>query len=102
MHFIKASTLDSLVDEAIRKVAAYVLKDEQAFLQQVKELTSASQVVVQTDSKKELVTAKKRIAELDNFIKKLYEGNAFGKIPDRQFEKPWCSMIPSSRSLKQG
>ena len=87
MHFIKASTLDSLVDEAIRKVAAYVLKDEQAFLQQVKELTSASQAVVQTDSKKELVTAKKRIAELDNFIKKLYEGNASGKIPDRQFEK---------------
>ena len=39
------------------------------------------------DSKKELVTAKKRIAELDNFIKKLYEGNASGKIPDRQFEK---------------
>ena len=35
----------------------------------------------------ELVTAKKRIAELDNFIKKLYEGNASGKIPDRQFEK---------------
>ena len=87
MHFIKASTLDSLVDEGIRKVAAYVLKDEQAFLQQVKELTSASQAVVQTDSKKELVTAKKRIAELDNFIKKLYEGNASGKIPDRQFEK---------------
>ena len=87
MHFIMASTLDSLVDEAIRKVAAYVLKDEQAFLQQVKELTSASQAVVQTDSKKELVTAKKRIAELDNFIKKLYEGNASGKIPDRQFEK---------------
>ena len=87
MHFIKASTLDSLVDEAIRKVAAYVLKDEQAFLQQVKELASASQAVMQTDSKKELVTAKKRIAELDNFIKKLYEGNASGKIPDRQFEK---------------
>ena len=87
MHFIKASTLDSLVDEAIRKVAAYVLKDEQAFLQQVKELTRASQAVEQTDSKKELVTAKKRIAELDNFIKKLYEGNASGKIPDRQFEK---------------
>lgn len=65
MHFIKASTLDSLVDEAIRKVAAYVLKDEQAFLQQVKELTSASQAVVQTDSKKELVTAK---SVLQNWI----------------------------------
>lgn len=87
MHFIKASTLDSLVDESIRKVAAYVLKDEQAFLQQIKEVTSANKAVMQTGSKKEFVTAKKRIAELDNFIKKLYEGNASGKIPDRQFEK---------------
>lgn len=101
MHFIKASTLDSLVDEAIRKVAAYVLKDEQAFLQQVKELTSASQAVMQTDSKKELVTAKKRIAELDNFIKKLYEGNASGKIPD-SLKSSWLSMTPSNRNLKQG
>lgn len=48
---------------------------------------SITEAVMQTDSKKELVTAKKRIAELDNFIKKLYEGNASGKIPDRQFEK---------------
>jgi hypothetical protein len=85
--FIKASTLDSLVDDAVRRVAAYVLKDEQAFLQQVNELASANKAVMQSDNKKELVTAKKRIAELDNFIKKLYEGNTSGKIPDRQFEK---------------
>lgn len=87
MHFIKASTLDSLVDGAIREIAAYVLKDEKAFLQQVRELVNSNQEYSQTDSKKELAAAKKRIAELDNFIKKLYEGNASGKIPDRQFDR---------------
>lgn len=101
MHFIKASTLDTLVDEAIRKVAAYVLKDEKTFLEQVRELTIASQEVVQSDSKKELVTIKKRIAELDNFIKKLYEGNASGKIPDRQFEKLMAQYDTEQQELEE-
>lgn len=87
MHYIKSSTLDKLVDETVRKVARYVLSDEQAFLEQVRELTSADQKQTQSEDKKELVNIKKRIAELDNYIKRLYEGNASGKIPDRQFEK---------------
>lgn len=87
MHYIKSSTLDKLVDETVRKVARYVLSDEQAFLEQVRELTSADQKQTQSEDKKELVNIKKRIAELDNYIKRLYEGNASGKIPNRQFEK---------------
>lgn len=87
MHYIKSSTLDNLVDEAIRKIARYVLKDEQTFLEQVRELTSADQKQGQADGRKKLASVKKRIAELDNYIKRLYEGNASGKIPDRQFEK---------------
>ena len=87
MHYIKSSTLDKLVDETVRKVARYVLSDEQAFMEQVRELTSADQKQTQSEDKKELVNIKKRIAELDNYIKRLYEGNASGKIPDRQFEK---------------
>ncbi len=101
MHFIKASTLDSLVEEAIRKVAAYVLKDEDTFLQQVRELTNASQQVSQADGKKELLTIKKRIAELDNFIKKLYEGNASGKVPDRQFEKLMVQYDTEQQELEE-
>ncbi len=30
--------------------------------------------------------AEKRIAELDELIKKLYEGSATGKIPDKHFK----------------
>lgn len=38
-------------------------------------------------ARKEITATEKRIAELDNLVKGLYEGNMSGKIPDRQFEK---------------
>lgn len=101
MHYIKSSTLDKLVDEAVRKVARYVLRDEQAFLEQVRELTSADQKQTQSEDKKELVNFKKRIAELDNYIKRLYEGNASGKIPDRQFEKLMVQYDSEQQELEE-
>lgn len=101
MHYIKSSTLDKLVDEAVRKVARYVLRDEQAFLEQVRELTSADQKQTQSEEKKELVNIKKRIAELDNYIKRLYEGNASGKIPDRQFEKLMVQYDSEQQELEE-
>lgn len=97
MHYIKSSTLDKLVDEAVRKIARYVLRNEQAFLEQVRVLTSADQKHTQS----ELVNIKKRIAELDNYIKRLYEGNASGKIPDRQFEKLMAQYDSEQQELEE-
>jgi DNA invertase Pin-like site-specific DNA recombinase len=87
MHYVRASVIDTLVDDAIRRVAQYALKDKAAFLAQARELASVNRSTTQAENQKELASIQKRIAELDNFIKKLYEGNASGKIPDRQFEK---------------
>ena len=101
MHYIKSSTLDKLVDEAVRKIARYVLRNEQAFLEQVRVLTSADQKQTQSEDKKELVNIKKRIAELDNYIKRLYEGNASGKIPDRQFEKLMVQYDSEQQELEE-
>lgn len=101
MHYIKSSTLDKLVDEAVRKIARYVLRNEQAFLEQVRVLTSADQEHTQSEDKKELVNIKKRIAELDNYIKRLYEGNASGKIPDRQFEKLMAQYDSEQQELEE-
>ena len=101
MHYIKSSTLDKLVDEAVRKIARYVLRNEQAFLEQVRELTSADQKQTQSEDKKELVNIKKRIAELDNYIKRLYEGNASGKIPDRQFEMLMAQYDSEQQELEE-
>lgn len=101
MHYIKSSTLDKLVDEAVRKIARYILRNEQAFLEQVRVLTSADQKQTQSEDKKELVNIKKRIAELDNYIKRLYEGNASGKIPDRQFEKLMAQYDSEQQELEE-
>ena len=101
MHYIKSSTLDKLVDEAVRKIARYVLRNEQAFLEQVRVLTSADQKHTQSEDKKELVNIKKRIAELDNYIKRLYEGNTSGKIPDRQFEKLMAQYDSEQQELEE-
>ena len=101
MHYIKSSTLDKLVDEAVRKIARYVLRNEQAFLEQVRVLTSADQKHTQSEDKKELVNIKKRIAELDNYIKRLYEGNASGKIPDCQFEKLMAQYDSEQQELEE-
>ena len=101
MHYIKSSTLDKLVDEAGRKIARYILRNEQAFLEQVRVLTSADQKQTQSEDKKELVNIKKRIAELDNYIKRLYEGNASGKIPDRQFEKLMAQYDSEQQELEE-
>jgi DNA invertase Pin-like site-specific DNA recombinase len=87
MHYVKTSSLDTLIEAAIRRVAGYVLEDEEGFIQRVKELSETTRIVSDKGSKKEIASAKRRIAELDGFIKKLYEGNATGKIPDRHFEK---------------
>ena len=101
MHYIKSSTLDKLVDEAVRKIARYVLRNEQAFLEQVRVLTSADQKHTQSEDKKVLVNIKKRFAELDNYIKRLYEGNASGKIPDRQFEKLMAQYDSEQQELEE-
>lgn len=101
MHYIKSSTLDKLVDEAVRKIARYILRNEQAFLEQVRVLTSADQKQTQSEDKKELVNIKKRIAELDNYIKRLYEGNASGKISDRQFEKLMAQYDSEQQELEE-
>ena len=39
------------------------------------------------DCRKQIVQAKKRHAELDGLVKKLYEANATGKLPDKHFSR---------------
>ena len=53
----------------------------------VREMDDKESERIITDSRNEKRTAAKRIDELNDLIKKLYEGNATGKIPDRHFTR---------------
>ena len=87
IHYIKTSTVKSLVLEAIREVSAYVQQDEDEFIRLAHKAASTEQKQTVSEQKKQLQKVEKRIAELDDLIKKLYEGNASGKIPDKHFSR---------------
>lgn len=43
--------------------------------------------IVRWQQKKRILKVEKWIAELNNLIKKLYEGNTSGRIPDKHFNR---------------
>ena len=71
------------------------------FLEQVRVANQCRPEAYAIRGQKELVNIKKRIAELDNYIKRLYEGNASGKIPDRQFEKLMAQYDSEQQELEE-
>lgn len=100
-HYIKASSLEELLLNAIQTVSSYALKHEDAFVEQIHLLSDKSQEKEIAESKKSLTTARKRMSELDMLIKKLYEGNAAGRIPDRQFDKLMNDYDLEQRTLEE-
>lgn len=86
-HFIKVSTLEKLILVAIQRISKRVLTDEKAFIEELNEINEQNMAAEVAGAKTELQKYKNRNEELDVLIKKLYEGNAIGRIPDRQFER---------------
>ena len=87
MHFIKTSVLWELILTAIREVSDYVRQDEQAFIDKVQQTSTVQIAETQREQKRRLAEATERNGELNTLIKKLYEGNVTGKIPDKHFER---------------
>ena len=101
MHFIKTSALQNLILSSIREVSSFVRKDEKEFLHMVREETDAGLEKEAKEQKKRLHKAEKRIAELDVLIKKLYEGNATGRIPDKHFDRMLADYDREQSGLEQ-
>lgn len=85
-HSIKEDTVKQLILETVRYALKSVRMDEAAF---IKNMRSASEVRDKSEVKKlkaDLFRKEKRFADLDLLIKKVYEDNAMGKLPDRRYE----------------
>lgn len=86
-HFIKASTIEILIYQATKRVSQYVLNDEKEFVQQLKEQYDMQCEKDSADDKKELLESKRRMMDLDDLIKGLYENYTLGRLPERQFNR---------------
>ena len=100
-HYIKTSTVEKLILTAIREVSTYVREDEKEFIRIVRDAASAGQEQTAREQKKRLRQVEKRIGELDELIRKLYEGNATGKIPDKHFNRLLVEYDTEQSALEQ-
>ena len=87
MHFIKTSVVQDLVLTSIREISAYIRTNERGFLDTLQSESDSEQEKRMKEQKKEIRKMERRIAELDDLVKKLYEGNAAGRIPDKHFSR---------------
>ena len=87
MHYIPTAKMEAAILAAIQRVSWYVQNNEAEFVERVREASGLHQEQAVREYKQKISKAQRRHRELDGLIKKLYEGNATGKIPDKHFTR---------------
>ncbi len=85
-HRIDAETVMNLIAETLKSIAKYAREDKAAFTKAVQETLSTKQTDEVKAQKKRLAVCEKRAADLETLIRKIYEDNALGKLPDKRYE----------------
>lgn len=85
-HQISTKNLRALILKTIRSVSRYAIANEVEFARRVREASELRQVQEVRETKNRIRRAKKRCAELDVLIKKLYEAFALGKLTEKRFD----------------
>ena len=85
-HYITTKALRTLILETIRTVSTFAISNQEKFAAKVRSASQIKQKEAAKETKRKLSKDKKRIAELDNIIKKLYESFAIGRITDERFD----------------
>lgn len=86
-HFIKTSALEAAILQAIKAVSQYVIENEAEFISQLKAVWNESKSKSANNGQQEIDEAKKRMAELDAKIQKLYDSAISGLLPERQAQR---------------
>jgi len=87
LHYISSRNAEKLILAAIRRISKYAIENEAEFNERIREESALRHENAVKENKKLLTQYKRRHDELNGLIKKLYEGNASGKIPDKHFER---------------
>jgi len=85
-HHIKTSAVRQIVLDTIKAASALVKTSEAEFIKQIREASEVRQEETANSYKKKLNKEEKRVAELNNLIRKIYEDNTNGKLTDKRFE----------------
>ena len=100
-HYIGERTLTKLVLESMRRVFLNIQAFEKEFVRKQLESYDADKKKELTVKRRELEKAKKRIAEIDKLIQRIYEDNVSGKLSDERFENLSNTYESEQKELKE-
>ena len=101
-HYIREKVVTETVLESMRRILLNVQAFEKEFARKQMECYSADKRKELARKCRELNKAKKRIAEIDSLIQKIYEDNDIGKISDERYATLSMSYEEEQQRLKVG
>ena len=99
-HYIRTKAVRELVLNTIRTVSTFAISNQEEFAEKVRSASQIKQKEAAKEAKRKLNKDKKRIAELDSIIKKLYESFAIGRITDERFDTLLAEYEAEQKSLQ--
>lgn len=100
-HYIGERTLTNLVLESMRRVFLNIQAFEKEFVRKQVESYDSDKKKELTAKRRELEKAKKRIAEIDKLIQRIYEDNVIGKLSDERFATLSNTYETEQKELKE-
>ena len=98
-HYITTKALRTLILETIRTASTFAISNQGEFMEKVRSASQIRQAESAKEAKRKLNKDRKRITELDNIIKKLYESFAVGRISDERFDSLLAEYEAEQKSL---
>ena len=86
VHHIKTSAVREIILYTIKAASVLVKSNEAEFVKQIHEASVVRQEETAKTYNHNLNKSKKRVAELNTLIRKIYEDNVNGKLTDKRFE----------------
>lgn len=99
-HYIREKVVTETVLESMRRILLNVQAFEKEFARKQMECYSEDKKKELAQKRRELNKAKKRIAEIDSLIQKIYEDNANGKLSDERYATLSMSYEEEQQRLK--
>ena len=100
VHYIRDVVLQQIVLEAVSDLSDFVRCFESVFFVLLAKQNQAAQQKELQSTRVKLEQSKKRVADIDRVISRLYEDNVIGKLSDERFMKMSASYEQEQKNLE--
>ena len=99
-HYIREKVVEQIVLESMQRILLNVQALEKEFARKQMDCYTEDKKKQLAAKRRELSKAKKRIAEIDTLIQRIYEDNASGKLSDERYATLSLSYEEEQKTLK--